>query len=473
MNSTKRHSLLVCKCTLIFFLLSLIPLRILPNNALAFSVGDEKEVGEKLLSVVRQSFDVYDDIDIVDYINTLGARILKVTGHQFFDYHFFVIKNSDFNAFAAPSGLIFFHSGLIEAMNNEGELVSVMAHECGHVTSRHISNRIQKTKKTSMLSAAMLIAGIAIGAGPLTEALVAGSMAGSAAMSLKFSRLDEEEADRLAYKWMLDLKMDPAPMVTMLNKMHRQSVYLTANIPPYLLTHPEPKRRKGYVQDLIQSSEKNSSYPLRDDFDFLRIKYRIMSEVKNAATMRAIFTKQASKDNIQEAQMAYYGLFLAQLNAADYEKAEESLRKVMGYFPDKSILITDLGVLYAKSNRPELAFDLFSKASKLDPESSYTQYNLALLYQKMGKNSKALHLYENLLVKFPNHARMHYNIGNIKAQTGKEASSHFHLGYYFWLDGDKKNSTYHLERAKNQSKDMPTQHRAVALLKKIKRLEKM
>ena len=266
---------LLCKLTLFFFIISLAPVSGLASQAHAFSVGDEKEIGEKLLSVVRTSFDVYDDPDIVDYINSLGNRILSVTGHQFFDYHFFIIKNSDFNAFAAPSGLIFFHSGLIEAMSNEAELISVVAHECGHVTSRHLSDRIQKTKKSSMLSAAMLIAGIAFGGGALTEALVTGSMAGNAALSLKFSRQDEEEADRLAYKWMTEINMDPAPMVSMLRKMHRESVYRTANIPPYLLTHPEPKRRMGYVQDLLASSNKLTKLSIlfvRSLFDFIRFR---------------------------------------------------------------------------------------------------------------------------------------------------------------------------------------------------------
>jgi len=464
---------LLCQLTLFFFIVGLLPIQGIQNNASAFSVGEEKEVGEKLLSVVRTSFEVYDDPDIVEYINALGSRIINVAGHQFFDYHFFVIKNSEFNAFAAPSGLVFIHSGLLEAMSNEGELVGVMAHECAHVTSRHISDRIQKTQKTSMLSAAMLIAGIALGSGPLTEALITGSMAGSAAMSLQFSRQDEEEADRLAYKWMTDMHMDPTPMVTMLNKMYRESIYRSANIPPYLLSHPEPQRRMGYVQDLLESSTKDNMYPPRDDFDFLRIKYRVMSQAKSSATLRAVFSRQAAKNNIQEAQMANYGSFLAQLADADYAKAEESLRKVMDYFPGKTILTTDLGVLYEKRNQPEKAFELFSKAFQRDPDCAYTQYNLALMLQKRGDYNKALRLFEGLLAKFPDYARLHYNIGNLKAQIGMEASSQYHLGYYYWLEGNNKSAQYHLNRAREQSEDQPTKHLADALIKKIARLEKL
>lgn len=470
--SPRKFHCILATFTLYFFIITMLPIQGFQPKALAFSVGEEREVGEKLLSVIRQNFEVLDDPDIAEYINGLGEHILTVAGHQFFNYHFFVIKNSEFNAFAAPSGLIFVHSGLLEAMSNEGELVSVLAHECAHVTSRHISDRIQKTQKTSMLSAAMLIAGIAIGAGPLTEALITGSMAGNAAMSLQFSRQDEEEADRLAYKWMNSMKMDPAPMASMLNKMHRESVYHTANIPPYLLSHPEPKRRMGYVQELIGSNPA-TTYPPRDDFDFLRIRYRVLSKTKSAATLRAMASRQSAKDTAIGIKMADYGLFLAQLETADYQAAEQSILKVIAAFPEKTVLQTDLAVLFIKSNQLDRAFPLLTAAIKRSPDNAYTQYNLAQIYQKRGEANKALLLYEKLLSKFPDHGRMHYDIGSLKSQLGQTASAHYHLGYYFWLEGDKKNTQYHLNLAKNQTEDLPSQALATQLLAKIERLEKV
>jgi len=75
--------------------------------AVAFTVGEERELGEALLYQTRLAFTLLDDPDISQYINELGAEVLKVASAQYFDYHFFVIKNKEFNAFAAPSGLIF------------------------------------------------------------------------------------------------------------------------------------------------------------------------------------------------------------------------------------------------------------------------------------------------------------------------------------------------------------------------------
>ena len=182
---------------------------LLPVNLNAFSIGEERLIGERLLYAIRSEFHLLDDPDISQYINELGKDVLDVTGTQFFDYHFFVVKSNQFNAFAAPSGLIFFYSGLIQAMKNENELVSVLAHEIGHVTNRHIAGRLAKQSKVTAASLLLGIAGLALGNPALTQGLLTGAIAAGQAIGLSFSRQDEEEADRLSFDWMLKLNRDP------------------------------------------------------------------------------------------------------------------------------------------------------------------------------------------------------------------------------------------------------------------------
>ncbi len=42
--------------------------------AAAFTIGEEREVGEKLLYTVRSAFELVDDPDVTQYINNLGQR---------------------------------------------------------------------------------------------------------------------------------------------------------------------------------------------------------------------------------------------------------------------------------------------------------------------------------------------------------------------------------------------------------------
>jgi predicted Zn-dependent protease len=420
-----------------------------PAQLQAFSIGDEKKLGTELLSIVRKSFNILDEPDLSQYIKEIGNEILQVAGVQFFDYHFFIIDNSEFNAFAAPSGIIVVHSGLIEEMESEGELISVVAHECGHVTSRHIADRMKKMTKTSIATAALLIAGIAVGGGAISEALITGSMAAGTSLNLRFSRQDEEEADRLAFEWMKKMGTDPSSMASMLRKMHRISVYRMANIPPYLLTHPEPRRRLGYVEDLLFTDEGSKELAKRDNFQFLRFKQRVLALTKKSTVLSKAANLTLSDPEASEIQkaMAHYGLYHAYLNEANYLEAENELKKVIAVYPSKAILQADRAMISFKEGQYDKALQLFLKAREQEPANDYTNFYLARTWQEMGDNEKALRLLNGLLIDNPDNSKVLYQIGQIKTKQDKKGEGHYYLGLYFWYEGDPKMAKFHLDQA--------------------------
>jgi predicted Zn-dependent protease len=65
-------------------------------------------------------------------------------------WHFGVIESSDVNAFAAPGGYIFVTRGLYALLQNEAELAGVLAHEVGHVISKHHLKILQKSRLLDM-----------------------------------------------------------------------------------------------------------------------------------------------------------------------------------------------------------------------------------------------------------------------------------------------------------------------------------
>lgn len=471
--SQNRFFRFLCFCIPFLFLTAPFPTMTNNGEAHAFSVGEEREVGEKLLSIVRKEFKLLDDPDIAQYINELGKEILAIAGPQYFNFHFFVINNKEFNAFAAPSGLIFIHSGLIDITESEGELVSVLAHEVGHVASRHIADRIAKSSKLNIGTTAMILAGIALGGGPLSEALIAGSAATGATMSLKFSRQNEEEADRLAFNWMKAQGRDPAEMVSMLQKMRKVSRYRSGAVPAYLLTHPGPEQRINYIDDLRVMAQ-TGHYPQKDDFEFQRIKYRVLSLTKEPANLLPIFLKKvADSANDDKNIMDYYGLSQVYLAKRNFGKARESLHKLMIHYPSKPILTTDLGVTYFQSGQYAEALKLFQKAKDADPACTYTMYYYAQALQKTGDITTALPIYENLLELLPDYAKLYYHIGQIKAEQGSPGVGHYYLGLYFWFEGDSKTARFHLNEAINKlSENNEIRNKSQEMLKEIERLEK-
>ena len=295
-----------------------------------------------------------------------------------------------------------------------------MAHEIGHVVSRHLADRMKKTARISAATMLGILAGIALGGGALSEALIAGSAAAGQSAALSFSRHDEEEADRLAFKWMQQENRDPAAMVHMLHEIHTMNRYRMGYVPPYLLTHPGPDVRMGYIQDLILFSP-GKQYTEVDEFPFQRFKSRVISLSRDPMQLISYYQDAVTgmEPDSRELAMSYYILSQAYVTAADYENAEKFLRKTMAYFPDKPALKADLGVIYLKAGRYDAALNLLQEAERANHNDGFTDFYLAMLYEKIGKLQEASDLYEELLVVMPDYTKLYHQLANLKAKLNK------------------------------------------------------
>lgn len=467
------HTRVVILCLLIMVGQIIAPLQL---KAKSFSISKEKDIGEKMQSLIRKEFKLIDDPDVAQYINDLGHQVLAVAGSQYFNYQFFVIDNKDFNAFAAPSGLIFIHSGLITSMTNEDELMGVIAHEIGHVTHRHLADRIDKAAMVNIGTVALILAGIALGSsgeGELSEAVVTGAMATGAAMNLKFSRENEEEADRLAFSWMLKMNRNPRSLLSMLSKMRRITILKMGNIPPYLLTHPDPAQRMGYIQDLLNTYEQEIPAKTTSDFNFQRIRYRIMAAANDDHNLTPRLLKKTAKGEDPE---LFFKLGLAQIaiQEGNYSMGRKYLREVIKKHPRQAILQSDLGYTYLSEGNPEKALIYFSKALQENPNCAFTIFNMAQALDKTRQQDKAIEFYKDLLRIAPTFAKTHYYLGQALSNQGQPGAGHYHTGFYNWLEGNPSNAKYHLGKALEElPQDSIYQKKSKEMLEKITKLEKM
>ncbi len=445
-------------------------------SAKPFSIGKEKELGEKMQPLFRSEFKLIDDPDVAQYINDLGRQILAVAGPQYFNYQFFVIDNKDFNAFAAPSGMIFIHSGLITGMTSENELLGVIAHEISHVTNRHLADRINKAAKVNIASVALILAGIALGSsgeGELSEAVVTSAMATGAAMNLKFSRENEEEADRVAFSWMIKMNRNPESLLSMLTKMRRISILKMGNIPPYLLTHPDPGQRMGYIQDLISTYDKELPPETTNNFNFQRIRYRIIASTDDGHALIQRLLKKAEKDEDPELFLKL-GLALLFIQEGNYSKGREYLSEVIKKHPHQAILKSDLGYTYLMEGKPEKALALFSEALHDDPNCAFTIFNMARTLDQTNQTDEAIKLYEDLLAITPTFAKTRYYLGQLLSKKGKTGLGHYHTGLYNWIEGNISNAKYHLGKAlETLPEESIYKGKCADMLDKITKLEKL
>ncbi len=428
----------ICIC---FLVVSLLQATVVAKS-MAFTVGEEREMGEQLLYQLRLAFPLIDDPDISQYINELGNEVLEVAGIQYFDYRFNIIYSSQFNAFAAPSGLVFFFSGLIEQMNTEDELVSVLAHEIGHVVSRHIAQGMKQGSKVTIATTLLALASLALGVGAISQALLTGSLAAGQAASLYFSRQHEEEADLLAYGWMKKMGRHPHGQETMLHTMRRISRYTMGhNVPQYLLTHPHPEYRLDYVQSLIayEDDELLNLKPT-ENFAFLRFKYRILSLVKDGKHLRNLLQNHFADNTLSESEkiMISYGLSQLDRMENNYESSKENLQKVISFFPEESILLVDLGLVEMEAGNKERALALIKAAYYRNRQDMWAAFQLARIWLEFADLDMAEKYLKEVQSAMPEYSKVYFEIGKLKAAKGENGNALFYLGKYNLYEGRLK-----------------------------------
>ena len=125
------------------------------------SPQEARDYGASMLRQMRALDMVVDDPLLDDYINDLGHRLASNSDKPKDRFTFFIVKDPEINAFAAPGGYIAVNSGLFVITRDESELAGVIAHEIGHITQNHLQRAFEASKKDAPLMALVLLGAIA------------------------------------------------------------------------------------------------------------------------------------------------------------------------------------------------------------------------------------------------------------------------------------------------------------------------
>ena len=363
------------------------------------SESDEIFIGRQILFQVNQSDSIIRDIEISDYLDSLGKRLINASTDPAKKIEFFIVSDPSINAFAMLGGVIGVHSGLFLASNTESELASVISHEIAHINQKHISRFLLQQERTSYQSTfIMAVALLLARSNPqLASTAMAGASAGSVQGALDFTRENEKEADRVGIQTLNNAGFDVRGARDFFTTLKQANQFSGGAAPAFLQTHPITSNRINDIEDRL----KDFPYKQRvDNQTFHYVKGKLKALLDNKED-----TKNILEENIKNKIYINEGgerFALAYIYLIDNEFIK-SYEQMQWLFDNEQSnpMLSQLYINYLiKINKVTEAKKIYEQNLNFFPSNRSFIYGLADLYLETQDSEKAIKLLKENEQKF-------------------------------------------------------------------------
>ena len=166
---------------------------------------DEMDLGRRMAQAMEGSWK--EDRDAAQYLSSVAAELLLHVRRKHIRYEFHVVDSPQINAFALPGGQIFVMSGMLDFLQSEAELASILGHEISHVDLRHCIETYQYQLKLEK-----------IGAAPLGRLVDLARLP----MTMSYNKYQELDADAQGLRLSVEAGYDPQAPPLLWLRLERQ-----------------------------------------------------------------------------------------------------------------------------------------------------------------------------------------------------------------------------------------------------------
>jgi beta-barrel assembly-enhancing protease len=453
-------------CTLLALVLAWKPVLLraaeqLPNLGDAASDDlsplQERKLGEEIMREAREQGDVYDDPESTEYLNRFGEILIQHAPPSPQSFEFFLVDDSDINAFALPGGFIGINTGLIISTQTEGELASVMAHEMGHVIQHHIARGAQEDKQASLIALAASILGMiamAKSSNPSGgEATVMMSQNYLIQTELAFSRNAEREADRVGFQILQNSGFDPNSMTSFFAHLQKATEIYEGGTPEWARDHPMTSERIADIQNRIGDAH----YRQRADsvdFQLVRARLRALQEttVQGMTDARTVFQDQLHTGNYASEAAIRYGLSIVLMRQNDLSGAQRELDRAEAVLkePNAMLLAQGIQIKIAKKDSAG-AVALAEAALNQFPQSRALVGYYAETLETAGRYEDEIRFLRDQVAMYRSEPRLYQLLAKDYAAKGAAMQEHQALAENYYLRGSVSAAIEQLQFARRAS----------------------
>ncbi|MFQ3307364.1 MAG: putative Zn-dependent protease [Candidatus Midichloriaceae bacterium] len=346
--------------------------------------------------LIRSEANIVFDDEIDNFFAKITSPILNISGLSDRGISAKVILSNEKNAFVTGNNNVYISSGLINETSDIEELIGVFAHEIAHIKRKDIFKIIAKAellKKNQVLSTVLgVIIGISLKSPEIGSI---STLAGLDALNLdilKFSRQQEESADKLALIWLSELGVGKDGMLKLFNSMLKKEQFNNLQN-SYRYTHPLSKERIKYIKN-FKAIKKPTSFITAD----LIVQYNLIK-----AKLYSL-TNTDTEINKKYRGDKYYDLYAKVFKNAKLKKFSTSfnlLNELITKNPNYSYFYVTMGELFFENGEINKSNEYFNKAILMNKNLPVTMFELANNYISSKTNIKsAIELLNIISIKY-------------------------------------------------------------------------
>jgi predicted Zn-dependent protease len=405
------------------------------------SEDEETRISREFRREAKKHLKFVNNPEVERYVDRLGRRILAATGPQAFDYRFFVVDDSQLNAFAVPGGSIYVFTGLIERAKSTDELAGVLGHEIVHIKGRHMA-RSSGPDAISVLSLLSMLLLARSGSGSQAAGVVGQAIA--ATRQAAYSRQLEMEADTLGTRYIAAAGFDPKGTIAFLKTMDQERALNPIDVPAYIMSHPITQERVANAELVVRSL--GATQPRVESPESLK-KVQLVIRMERTTRESVVSEYEKLVQQHPENPEYFHLLGFAQQLQEQLPQARRNYEKSRHLRPDNSGLQRDLGRLYGQTGEFAAARTAFDQSLALDPNEPLTYLYLGEMFEKAGDLRSAAGAYLNAQNLAPLWDRPPYRLGIVYGKLDRRGDGYYYLARSHILQDEDERAIADLERA--------------------------
>lgn len=421
------------------------------GDASSAIISPEREhmLGRAWLSLVRGQVAQLDDPLLKEFVENSVYRLAETSQLEDRRLEFVLLDSNQLNAFAAPGGIIGVNGGLFLHAQTEAEYASVLAHELAHLSQRHFARGLEAQQRMALPLMAALLAGVvaaATGAGDAGMAAILSAQAAAMQEQRRFSRQNEQEADRIGLINLERAGYDPNAMPRMFERLMRQ--YRFDRKPPeFLLTHPVSESR---VADTRNRAEQMPAGGVKDSQRYQLMRARLLLKYEETPGV-AVKRFRAQLEEHPGNDAARYGLTLALLKSGQQEEARKTLAPLLEKARNEPAYNLAAIEIDVAGKRLADARERLERLRDLYPRSLPVQQAHADLLLQEGKIRESEAAWDALARSRPKDPDVWYQLAEVRGLAGNTVGLHQARAEFFSLVGDYDPALEQLELAKRRT----------------------